>query len=59
MPEKWQKQFVKLMDEAEEKITHPKSGQYYTVYLRDKKGRFIADPMKDYQRGRLKLKLKT
>lgn len=51
MPDEWQEKFVKLLEDAHE---HFGDGidDNYTVQLRDKKGRFIEDPLADYQRGR-------
>jgi hypothetical protein len=30
----------------------PRRGTYYDVRLRDERGRFVADPLRDYARGR-------
>lgn len=44
MPVEWQSRFVamiKLLPDT----------PIYSVYLRDKRGRFVADPLADYRRG--------
>lgn len=50
MPADWQHRFVELMDEANELY-----GGYdmrYTVMAKDDRGKFVADPLRDYERGR-------
>lgn len=55
MPDKWQADFVRLLDKLDEHIDwRPKAGRYW-VSLRDGKGRFVPierDPLMDYDRGR-------
>lgn len=46
MPRWWQREFVKL---AEYLPTTP----VYAVNLRDKRGRFVDDPLRQYRRGEL------
>ena len=48
MPAEWQHKFVELLEECEEQYDTPD----YTVYRRDKNGRFIHDEFRDYERGR-------
>jgi hypothetical protein len=56
MPTEWQVRFVECMTELDELIDWR---QNYWVYLRDDKGRFMSDPLADYQRGRRRLPYKT
>lgn len=52
MPAAWQRKMVMLLEEMEETIDwRPKEGCYW-VKLKDGKGRYVADPLQDYQRGR-------
>lgn len=58
MPEKWQKEFVGLLEEFEEKFTRFEwlpDGMLYNVNLKDSKGRIHSikeDIFNDYERGR-------
>ena len=52
MPEGWQKKFVELLEEAGRLYECPESGLNYTVYTRDKAGKFHEDVYKSYERGR-------
>jgi hypothetical protein len=56
MPVEWQIRFVECMTELDKLIDWRQN--YYT-YLRDKKGRFMNDPLADYERGRRRLPFKT
>ncbi len=56
MPDEWQKQFVALLDEAES--LYGGYNMQYTVMARDNSGRFVKDPLRDYQRGRRKIEPK-
>jgi len=52
MPDEWQNKFTALLDELDETIDwRPQDGCYW-VHLRNSNGKFIADPLKDYERGR-------
>lgn len=52
MSESWQAKFVALLEELDETIDwRPSEGRYW-VELRDAKGRFVSDPLRDYERGR-------
>ncbi|MBC7486069.1 MAG: hypothetical protein H7282_04900 [Cytophagaceae bacterium] len=52
MPSEWQKQFVKCLNELDEKIDwRPSKGRYW-VQLKNEKGQYVHDPLMDYQRGR-------
>ena len=58
MPDEWQSEFVALLEELDETIDwRPKEGRYW-VQLKDKKGRYVADPLMDYERGRRRLEHK-
>lgn len=50
MPADWQHRFVELMGEAEE--LYGGYDMQYTVMAKDDRGRFVADPLRDYERGR-------
>lgn len=55
MPDEWQERFIRCMEELDETIDwRPKEGRYW-VYLRDKNGRRIEDPLGDYERGRRRI----
>ena len=62
MPEKWQTDFVKLLDKLDESIDwRPKEGRYW-VQLRGPRGEFLPifrDPLMDYERGRRRVLLKS
>jgi hypothetical protein len=60
MPPEWQRRFVKCMEELDEAIDwRPRCGTTYEVNLRhDASGKFMHDPLMDYERGRRKLPLK-
>lgn len=52
MPSEWQRKFVALLEEMDETIDwRPKEGRYW-VRLKDSKGRYVADPLMDYEHGR-------
>ena len=58
MPDEWQSEFVALLEELDETIDwRPKEGRYW-VQLKDRKGRYVADPLMDYERGRRRLEQK-
>lgn len=58
MPDEWQSEFVALLEELDETIDwRPKEGRYW-VQLKDRKGRYVADPLMDYERGRRRLEHK-
>lgn len=55
MPIEWQENFVALLDELDERIDwRPKEGKYW-VTLKDDSGKFMHDPLMDYERGRRKV----
>ena len=59
MPVQWQSKFVELLEELDNTIDwRPDSGCYW-VRLRDSAGRFVHDPLMDYQRGRRKIEHKS
>lgn len=51
MPPNWQHAFVKLMDELWAYFPDVREPRY-TVHARDDRGRFIRDPIPNYNRGR-------
>ncbi len=52
MDEDWQCALAALLDELDETMDwRPKEGRYW-VTLKDSKGRYVADPLQDYERGR-------
>lgn len=52
MPAEWQARFVKCLEELDETIDwRPENGRYW-VRLKDENGKFVFDPLMDYQRGR-------
>jgi hypothetical protein len=54
MPIEWQERFVACLEEVEEAFGH--LGQPpYEVRCRAEDGRFVADPIPNYQRGRARL----
>lgn len=57
MPKEWQTRFAKCLDELDESIDwRPKEGCYW-VKLKDNKGKYIHDPLMDYERGRRRIPL--
>lgn len=46
MPDEWQEKMVALLNEAQEVWEHDDN---YTVYLRDKNGKFKSDPLCRYK----------
>ncbi|MFA5732736.1 MAG: hypothetical protein WC934_12130 [Acidithiobacillus sp.] len=49
MPNKWQKKFIKLVEEMENKIDCEKCIGDYSVLKRDFKGKFESDPFANYR----------
>lgn len=59
MPKEWQDRFVQCLDELDEKIDwRPHEGRYW-VKLKDDKGRYVSDPLMDYERGRRRIPLQA
>lgn len=52
MPIKWQRKFVSLLDEIDNKGYICPTEGHYEVMVRDNMGRYIHDPYQDYERGR-------
>lgn len=52
MPGGWQRRFVELLREADQRYGPHLEGDY-CVKLRGEAGRFVADPLADYRHGRL------
>lgn len=59
MPVEWQRRFVQCLEQLDDSIDWRPSKGGYWVSLRDSKGRFMRDPLADYERGRRRLPLKT
>jgi hypothetical protein len=58
MPGEWQERFVKCLEELDEAIDwRPARGRYW-VQLKDEKGRYLHDPLMDYDRGRRRVAVK-
>lgn len=58
MPLKWQERFVKCLEELDNSIDwRPKHACYWCFLKDNKTGRFIDDPLADYERGRRRLPL--
>lgn len=52
MPVEWQGRFVRCLNELDDTIDwRPNEGRYW-VSLKDSSGRIVADPLRDYERGR-------
>lgn len=52
MPADWQARFVALLNQLDEVVDwRPAEGRYW-VRLKDASGRFVSDPLADYERGR-------
>jgi hypothetical protein len=52
MPADWQARFVACLEELDDAIDwRPAAGQYW-VSLKDSNGRYLADPLANYERGR-------
>lgn len=55
MPVEWQQRLVACLEELDEQIDwRPKEGRYW-VKLKDDRGRYVEDPLMDYQRGRRRI----
>ena len=55
MPDHWQGQMARLLNELDDTIDwRPKAGCYW-VHLKDDNGRFVKDPLADYERGRRRI----
>jgi hypothetical protein len=52
MPVEWQERFVRCLEELDEMYDwRPNQGRYW-VRLKDGEGKFVHDPLMDYDRGR-------
>ncbi len=55
MPLEWQDRFVQCPEEMENKFKRiPERGTYY-AQLKDDNGRFLHDPLANYERGRRRI----
>jgi hypothetical protein len=58
MPVKWQKQFVKCLVELDHAIDwRPDTATYWCLLRDNKTGRYLIDPLADYDRGRRRFPL--
>ncbi len=58
MPLEWKIRFAACLEELDDAIEwRPAKGRYW-VTLKDKRGRFVRDPLMDYERGRRKVALR-
>ncbi len=58
MPDEWQGRFVRCLRELDDAIDwRPEEGRYW-VCLKDERGRYIRDPLMDYERGRRRIPLR-
>ena len=58
-PLEWQERFVKCLEGLENLFgTVPEEGTY-NVQIRDKNGRFVHDPLSNYERGRRRIPRNT
>lgn len=59
MPDVWQQSFVELLDQLDDSIAwRPRNGCYW-VTLKDGRGRYLKDPLMDYERGRRRIPLRA
>ncbi len=59
MPVAWQARFVACLEELDATIDwRPPHGRYW-VQLKDEQGRYVADPLMDYERGRRRIAHRT
>lgn len=59
MPQGWQARMVVCLEELDAAIDwRPAEGRYW-VELRDAKGRIRSDPLKDYERGRRRIPIRS
>lgn len=57
MPVEWQLRFVECLEQLDEMLDwRPKEGRYY-CFLKGKDGKFMDDPLCDYERGRRRIPL--
>jgi hypothetical protein len=58
MPVEWQRKLAALLEELDHSIDwRPQEGRYF-VQLKNGQGRFMEDPLSDYERGRRRLPYK-
>lgn len=59
MPVKWQQRMVRLLNQADSAVDKAgvETAPSYSLQARDDRGRFIADPVPHYGRGRTRLPL--
>ena len=54
----WQKKFIELVNEMDNKLGHHNKVYSYTVLARDKNHKLMFDDLRNYERGRRKLEIK-
>lgn len=55
MPVEWQQRFVECLEELDDTFDwRPREGRYW-VQLKDGRGRYVEDPLMDYERGRRRI----
>ena len=58
MPEDWQHRFTALLEEMEYACSEVPQADRYSVQARGAGGRFVADPVPHYARGRTRVPLR-
>lgn len=58
-PVEWQRKFVALLEDLDEMFSDEYTDGEFVVQMRDKKGRFVADGLADYERGRRQIPRKN
>jgi hypothetical protein len=58
MPVAWQRRFVKCLRQLQAAAWDLPQADRYTGNCRDERGRFVADPVPHYQRGRTRVPLR-
>lgn len=59
MPDDLQQRFVDCLEEMASLLNDEHLYATYTIQMRDKRGRFIKDPLADYERGRRRIELRA
>jgi len=56
MSNRWQKKFIKLVEEMDEKFGHYNKVYSYTILAKDEHHKIMHDNLRNYERGRRRLK---
>lgn len=60
MPNDWQIKFVELLEELDNKIDwRPRNATYWCLLRDNKTGRYINDPLANYERGRRQMNFRN